>query len=128
MNNTPRVLCFNLSEGSEAALNALCASMGIALISISDAQCAQPLGTLAGLPGGTAPAHTGKLPFDEPMLVLCGMDEPTFDLFLRAFRFSGIPRIDLKAVLTPTNMAWNAVQLRDELCRERDAIQRQRGN
>ena len=125
--NTPTVLCFNLSKGVEATLHALCASLGIALKPIDGALYTQPLCVLAGIPASRPSEHIGRIPFDDPMLVMCGLDEATFDLFLQALRFSGIPRIDLKAVLTPTNMTWNAVQLHEELCRERDAMRRMRG-
>ena len=44
--------------------------------------------------------------------------------FLHGFRADKIPPVSLKAILTPTNAGWNALQLHDELVKEREAIQR----
>ena len=43
--------------------------------------------------------------------------------FSSALRTLGLG-VRLKAVLTPTNVGWNACQLYAELCREREAFRR----
>ena len=60
------------------------------------------------------------------MLVMCNLDEPRFKAFLAALRSTGMPSIPLKAVLTPTNVAWNAFQLHEELSREHEAMRHRR--
>ena len=76
-----------------------------------------PLGGMMGLPVA-APVSASNEGFDEPMLVMCGLDEAALNAFLTALRYAPLPPIPLKAVLTPTNAAWNALTLHRELSRE----------
>ena len=43
--------------------------------------------------------------FSDPMLVFCGLSQGKLDQLLTAMGRSGLPRIALKAMLTPTNAA-----------------------
>ena len=123
--NGPTILTFNLAPSSIDGLDALCASLGLTHRPVSPEACGQPLGALVGTPV-SRPAPGGLFPFAEPMLVMCGLDEETFNRFLAALRASGLPPIPLKAVLTPTNFTWNPIQLHDELLREHIEMQRLR--
>ena len=80
-----------------------------------------PAYLLAGLPIPEAEAAAGD-GFQDAMLVMCGLDEQRFDTFLKALRASALPRIPLKAVLTPYNALWSAVQLHAELRREHESM------
>ena len=60
--------------------------------------------------------------FGDAMLVMCHMLSPQLDAFLQGLRDGGVPRVALKAILTPFNVGWNSAQLRDELARERDTF------
>lgn len=120
----PTVLAFNL-EVCATALGALCANLGIRFKPIPRESFSTPLGAMAGMPA-RFPAPSNGENFNAPMLVMCGMEEPTFDAFLKALRASPIPRIPLKAVLTPTNAGWNAFRLYEELSMEHAQMQRMR--
>lgn len=61
--------------------------------------------------------------FTEPMLVMAGLESEDIDAVLAALKHNQI-RIDLKAVVTPTNQSWTSLQLYGELCREREAMRR----
>lgn len=64
-----------------------------------------------------------KLPrFREEMLLMSGFDRDRLDAFLRFFRDEQILRVDLKAMLTPTNAGWSAARLHDQLLSERDVM------
>ena len=54
----------------------------------------------------------------------CHMMSDELDALLQAMRDEGLPRIPLKAVLTPVNVLWNSFDLRNELAREHSAVQR----
>lgn len=65
--------------------------------------------------------------FSDPMLVFCSLTGPKLDQLLGAMKRAKLPPIPLKAVLTPTNRDWNSQQLWQELRREHQAMQEQRG-
>lgn len=61
-------------------------------------------------------------PFDEPMIVFCGLGQMQLKPILNALFLAKVPNIPLKAILTTTNAQWDSKQLHEELCREREAI------
>ena len=124
---SPVILAFNLDEDALKTLKGICDWLQLRLKSVPPESFALPLGALAGMPAAALGASLVGAPFfNDPMLVMCQLDEPRFNAFLGALRGSGIPAIPLKAVLTPTNANWSALQLHSELMREHAAIQRQR--
>ena len=64
--------------------------------------------------------------FSDPMLVFCNLPHEKLDHLLTAMGRAGLPRIALKAMLTPTNRTWTSQQLWNELRREHEAMQAQR--
>ena len=122
--NDALVLAYNLETTSMTALQSICDSLGIVLKPVMPEAYGLPIGTLLGLPARPLSGTDTKPTFTDAMLVMCGLGEAQFDGFLRALRFSGIPRIDLKAMLTPTNIAWNSIRLHDELHREHEQVRR----
>ena len=64
--------------------------------------------------------------FSDPMLVFCNLPHEKLDHLLTAMGRAGLPRIALKAILTPTNRTWTSQQLWTELRREHEAMQAQR--
>ena len=64
--------------------------------------------------------------FSDPMLVFCNLPHEKLDHLLTAMGRAGLPRIALKAMLTPTNRTWTSQQLWTELHREHEAMQAQR--
>ena len=120
----PLVLYYNLDARTEARLKSLCQKQHLRCRGVLPQERALPIGALAGIPVSIPPADEPPLPFGEPMLVMCNMLNTHLSLFLQGMRESGLPRIPLKAVLTPSNVTWNSRQLRDELTREHEAVQR----
>lgn len=82
-----------------------------------------PIGVLAGVREKTEkyPVYQGQ-GFNQEMLVMKGFTERQIDGFLGSFQKQGIPRIDLKAILTPTNQRWNSLELYEELRKEHAAM------
>ena len=118
----PTILSYNLDGETLDRLRALCAEQGLALRPVSPWECGAPVGALAGIPiAATAKAVSGGS-FSDPMLVICHLLSPQLDAFLQGMRAHGIPRIALKAILTPTNVSWTSAELRDELAKEQEAI------
>lgn len=85
----------------------------------------QPVGYLAGVEGiapsdqvfsGTAPEHE--------MMVFAGVSDARLQRMLAEMRKNGIRRVDHKAVLTPSNVRWNVLELYEELDKEHEAMKR----
>ena len=121
----PTILCYNLDGETLEGLRALCEAQGLALRAVSPFEYGLPIGALAGIPVAVkpAPAIGG---FSDPMLVMCHLLSPQLDAFLQGMRDEGIPRIALKAILTPSNVSWNSLELRGELAREHEAMTRRK--
>jgi hypothetical protein len=63
---------------------------------------------------------------DSEMMVFAGLSGEQIDKVLAGFRKNKIQRVNCKAVLTPTNRFWNAIQLFEELKREHEAMYKNR--
>ena len=122
----PLLLTYNLKPGTEAGIARICRDLGIRVRTVNPGEYALPIGALAGIPIAKAPtpdAMPGHR-FNDEMLVMCHMISTELDAFLQAMRDQGLPRIPLKAVLTPVNVLWSSTTLRDELAREHSEIER----
>ena len=122
----PLLLTYNLKPGTAAGLGKICQTLGIRLREVARAEYALPLGALAGIPVArtSAPVAAPAAGFDDEMLVMCHMLSNELDAFLQAMREACLPRIALKAVLTPVNVLWNSTDLRGELAREHSEMER----
>ena len=119
---TPLVLIYNLDFDTENRLTLLCERQGIRVRRVQAWEYGQPIGALAGIPVGGSASPLARDGFSDRMLVMCHMLSPQLDAFLRGMREGGIPRVDLKAVLTPINITWTSRRLRDELAREHEQM------
>ena len=122
----PLLLTYNLSPDAFIALHALCGKLGIRYRPVKPAEYALPVGALAGIPvaaNADSPTGAAEAGFDDGMLVLCHMLSDQLDALLEGLRQSG-PRVALKAVLTPSNVAWSSYRLHAELAREHAALRR----
>ena len=60
--------------------------------------------------------------FLPEMMIFQGLADKEVHQFLEAYRAEGIPAVDLKAVVTPQNIAWSSRRLRQELRAEHEAM------
>ena len=118
--NTPTVLLYNLDNPRGAKIRRLCLPLGLRTVLIPREAYGLPLGELAA--GARPEAPYEGAGFDDEMLVLCDCPGRLLDLLLQSFRRNKVAPVHLKAVLTPTNRAWDSAALHAELCREREAI------
>ena len=135
-----RVLLYQL-RGTEAAkkLQPVLLQMGIRIKCVEPEEYGLPIGVLAGLEKAPeesqkSPTPTGNeaLPAENeassveisaPMMVMCGFSGSRVDAFLQQMRRAGVPRIALKAMLTPTNRYWTSRELFRELQKEHEMMQ-----
>ena len=117
----PVVLCFNVPSDKLAKVRFGCMRLGVLVKSVESADFHQPLGALCGM---TPPAETAEPaePFTGEMLVMANLNRQQAERLLSSLKQSRV-NIPLKAVLTPTNAAWDCIRLHAELTAERSAIE-----
>ncbi len=137
MENNKKILLFHVADTKCSQIAALCRTMDITAVLVKDTQWGVTLGSLAGISGlnrlPVSSAHqpeTAVIPPLTPsgsmeMMVFSGISQNELDAFLTKYREAGIPKIPLKAVLTPYNIFWNATQLYQELQKEHSHFQKQ---
>ena len=121
----PTLLLYNLDSRTASMLKALCQKQRLHWREVAPSEYGIAIGALAGIPTAKARDGAPQRPFQDPMLVMCGFMSTQLNAFLQGMRDDGIPRVALKAILTPSNVCWNSTQLRDELAQEHAAVLRQ---
>ena len=119
----PTLLAFAVSDDRLSRLRFCCMKLGIAVKPVSTEDYAQPLGALLGLQERIAAEANDQAEVGE-MLVMAAFDNALVNRFLAALRQLRIPPFRLKAMLTPTNVAWDACHLYAELSAEHAAMER----
>lgn len=146
-----KVLLYHFQGTEEAKkLKPVLLRMGIRVRAVEPEEFGKPLGMLAGVKdfkepealdrsesiaagdsvtatyaeGGAGTAESVPADFPELMMVMCGFAGRRVDELLMQMRKGGVPRIDLKAMLTPTNMYWNSREVYEELKREHTEMQK----
>ncbi len=119
------VLLYNLKVDSVIALEMLCDSLDLKYVHIAPAEYLQPIGALAEISGVARTEEVYEGPgFSETMIVMKNFTAVAMNDFLdRMKRTRGIYEIDLRAIVTPNNLRWNSLQLREELAAEKKKIE-----
>ena len=117
----PVLLVYNLSGERAKAVALSAMRLKIRVRRVEPDEYGLPLAALCGLEETPAQAPQAA-PFADEMLVMALFPAGMMNVFLQAMRRAGIAPVSLKAVLTPTNAAWNSARLHEELCREREAF------
>ncbi|MHC1787069.1 MAG: DUF3783 domain-containing protein [Christensenellales bacterium] len=123
--NKPILLCFNLEGERLRAIRFLALGMGIGVRPVKGEEYGQRLAGLLGREAPEVEPHIGE-GFREEMLVMADFPSPLVNRFLDAFRHTHIPPVKLKALLTETNAAWDALTLHRNLSEEAEQFRRMR--
>lgn len=118
--NHAMLLCYNLSPAKAPKLKAACIKAGIRIREIAPEQFTLPLGHILGHDEFADAAPTQEPVFHDELVVFYRFTNQQLDRLLADIRKAG--GIRLKAVVTPTNLSWNACALVRELIAEREAI------
>ena len=110
------------NDTKAAKLKAVFVRMGIRIKNISPEQVNQTVGYLAGLDGFEEKEQEGCPDVEEEILVMKNFSNRRIDELLLNLRRAGVPKIDLKAVITDTNCKWNFYDLYLELKKEHDTM------
>lgn len=119
----PLVLGYSIPPALAAALHRLCLAEGAAYFSIAPRHYLLPIDRLPIAADEQRPASPLDPPaLPEPMLLFKGFDDAALVHFLQAYRTAELPRVELKASLTPHNAQWDSLHLWQELRQEREAL------
>ena len=117
------VLMYNCSDEQWAKLRQIFLMLRVRIRPVEADQYGLTLEDLLGRSEEKSPVEEE---FSDPMLVFCNLPHEKLDHLLTAMGRAGLPRIALKAMLTPTNRTWTSQQLWTELRQEHEAMQAQR--
>lgn len=122
------LLLYNLNSSKGQQIKQLCTLLKIKFRSVQPEEYLEPVGALAGIKGiePTGTPFTGAS-FTDEMLIFVNFDDPSLHQFLTRYRQEGIIKVELKAGLTPHNILWNSIQLRNELKSEHDELEKTAG-
>lgn len=104
--------------------------MGIRIRNVAPDQVLDTVGELAGVSGyenrgpSAAPDEEKKeLPvIAEEMMVMYGFTSSRIDELLAGLRKAGVSKVELKAVVTETNISWSFFQLYEEIKKEHERM------
>ena len=127
----PQVLLYNLRGTPKGELiRAYLKAAEIGAKDVAPSDYGKPLGELLGLPGFTEGSGKGKKTgapvssillqpgFTDEMPVMFLFTEQQMNDFLQFFRNAEVPRVELKAVVTPTNINWDSRRLHEAITAE----------
>lgn len=109
-----------------ALMKSVLVRMGVRIRNISPDQVMETVGYLAGVPGFEAQKEQAlgeALPvIPEQVMVLKAFSGRRLDELLMNLRKAGVPKIELKAVLTEHNCGWSFYHLYEELKSEHETM------
>lgn len=117
----PVLLCYNLSGEKMQKIRLAAMRLKIRVRPVEADEYAQTVAALCGLEEKTDAAYVGA-GFEDEMLVMANFPAGMMNAFLGLFRRMGIAPVALKAMLTPTNAAWNSEKLHAEIAGEHQAM------
>lgn len=101
--------------------------MGVRIRNVAAEQTGEVVGSLLGMPGFDEKKETEAEPVGEiaeEMLVMHNFSGSRIDELLLNLRKAGVPKIQLKAIVTETNCSWTFYQLYEEIREEHARMQK----
>ena len=117
----PVLLCYNLSGEKMQKIRLAAMRLKIRVRPVEKDEYAQTVAALCGLEEKTDAAYVGA-GFEDEMLVMANFPAGMMNAFLGLFHRMGIAPVALKAMLTPTNAAWDSEKLHAEIAGEHQAM------
>ena len=105
------VLLFNFDENRLPLVKRAVMPLKTGIKVVDKKDFNQVLGYLAEIPGFQVIEGEADETFDDEMLVMSGFTRNDIDELIRSLKKHGVGRVDLKAIVTPTNSLWDCVRL-----------------
>lgn len=121
------VLYYNPEQSEKVTkLKGVLVRMGIRIKNVGAEQVNETIGGLLGIPGfekGQERADGAELPhIPEEVMVLHKFSGQRLDELLLNLRKAGVPKVELKAVVTESNVGWTFYQLYEEIREEHERM------
>lgn len=122
-NKNLAVLLYNLDNEKGKAIKKLCIKNGIKIKIVEKELYTKTIGSLAKIKGfeDKTILDDSDIDITEEMMIMKGFSSNDIDMFLKGFHKDKIQKIELKAIITPSNSDWNSYQLYKELKKERSS-------
>lgn len=117
-------LLYNIKEEKIKAIKMLLIRMRVKCKEVKKEDYLKPIGQLAGLKEFPDQGEYTEAGFEDEMLVMAGFSNAMVNELLQGLQKMGVGRINLKAVVTPHNLKWSSLQLRDELAQEHEQMKK----
>ena len=125
MSHSTEMLLFYTPEATArtSRLKGVFVRLGIRIRNISPEQMGETIGYLAGMDGFEPAEEKTEYPApEEEILVMKNFTSRRIDELILAIRKAGLQKIELKAVVTPTNAQWPFYKLYEEIREEREQV------
>ena len=121
------VLLYNFSDESLGKIRRALLPLKIRIKTVGVDEYSQPLGFLAGIAGiePLTETYIGD-GFKDELMLFCGLNQVKLQALLNALYKNGVGRIDLKAMLTPTNISWNSTRLYEAVKADHEEMTKKR--
>lgn len=124
------VLYYNPETSSRVMkLKSVLVRMGVRIRNVAPEQVLETVGALAGISGyergeqNAAELQEDALPaIPEEMLVMHGFTSRRIDELLLGLRKAGVSKVELKAIVTPSNAGWTFYHLYEEIREEHERM------
>ena len=121
------VLLYNFSDERLGKIRRALLPLKIRIKTVGVDEYSQPLGFLAGIAGieSSTETYIGD-GFKDELMLICGLYQVKLQALLNALYKNGVGRIDLKAMLTPTNISWNSTRLYEAVKADHEEMTKKR--
>ena len=117
------ILLYNLKNDKGVQIRRICSPLHISCRDVEPSEYMELIGALAGMPGFPRRQQSvSPVTFSEEMMIFCDFNSDDIYNFLSRSKAAGIAPVHLKAALTPHNVQWNSLQIREELLKEHAAM------
>ena len=117
------VLLFNFDENRLPLVKRAVMPLKTGIKVVEKKDFNQVLGYLADVQGFQAIEGEATESFEDEMLIMAGFTRNDVDELLRSLKKHNV-RVDLKAIMTPTNSLWTCVQIHDAVKADHEEMHR----
>ena len=117
------VLLFNFDENRLPLVKRAVMPLKTGIKVVDKKDFNQVLGYLADVQGFQAIEGEATESFEDEMLIMAGFTRNDVDELLRSLKKHNV-RVDLKAIMTPTNSLWTCVQIHDAVKADHEEMHR----
>ena len=115
-----RIYLYTTDKEKQTAIEKICSAQDIEMKNLSGADTNRTVAMICGMPMKNSGGHRQAPPLYvlPEFMLFYGIDDPSLDQFLDAYKETGLKSIQKKAVVTPTNLGWTLYELAEELAKE----------